>query len=391
MDLPRQIQYAKDNTQVYAELLADVDPNSVVSREALADLPITRKSDLIEKQRGARPFGGLATRQAGEMKRVYASPGPIYEPEGDGKDYWRLARALYAAGFRQGDLVHNTFAYHFTPAGFMMESGAHAIGCGVFAAGVGQTEMQVAAIADLQPNAYAGTPSFLKIILEKAAELGADCGSIKRAMVSGEALPPSLRESLQAYGMTVRQCYATADVGLIAYETDAMAGLIVDENIVLELVTPGTGNPVAQGEVGEIVVTSFSDVYPLVRFATGDLSKVLPGDSPCGRTNMRIAGWMGRADQTTKIKGMFVHPEQVAAVVSRHSEIIKARLVVNSDNNNDTMTLHCETQVTPDEALSGKIAQSIREVCKLRGEVAFVETGSLANDGKVIDDVRTYE
>lgn len=391
MDLPKQIAYAKEHTEMYRELLADCDANAVVSREALATLPVTRKSDLIDRQKSKKPFGGLATCGPGSMKRVYASPGPIYEPEGSASDYWRMARALYAAGIRSGELVHNTFSYHFTPAGFMMESGAHALGCGVFAAGVGQTEQQVAAIEDLKPTAYAGTPSFLKIILEKAAELHSDCSSIKRALVSGEALPPSLRQALEGYGMTVRQCYATADVGLIAYESDALEGLIVDDNIVLELVTPGTGDPVAEGEVGEVVVTSFSEAYPLVRFATGDLSKLLPGESACGRTNMRIAGWMGRADQTTKVKGMFVHPEQIAEVVKRHDEINKARLVVSSVSNNDVMTLHCELNDQVDDGVEEKIAQTMRDVCKLRSEIAIAKSGSLANDGKVIEDVRTYE
>ena len=391
MELPRQISHAQSASPAYAELLSGIDAGSIVSAEALAALPVTRKSDLITRQSNNKPFGGLATGESGAMRRVYSSPGPIYEPEGHVDDYWRMARALYAAGFRQGDLVHNTFSYHFTPAGFMMESGAHAIGCGVFAAGVGQTELQVAAIADLQPTAYAGTPSFLKILLEKAAELKSDTSSLQRAIVSGEALPPSLRDTLQGYGISVRQCYATADVGLIAYETDAMEGLVVDENIVLELVTPGTGNPVAEGEVGEIVITSFSQSYPLVRFGTGDLSKLLPGDSPCGRTNLRIAGWMGRADQTTKVKGMFVHPEQVAEVVKRHPEISKARLVVDSVNANDVMTLHCETTNPDTDGLADKLQQTVRDVCKLKGEVALVAPDTLANDGKVIDDVRTYE
>ena len=391
MELPRQISHAQSASPAYAELLSGIDAGSIVSAEALAALPVTRKSDLITRQSNNKPFGGLATGESGAMRRVYSSPGPIYEPEGHVDDYWRMARALYAAGFRQGDLVHNTFSYHFTPAGFMMESGAHAIGCGVFAAGVGQTELQVAAIADLQPTAYAGTPSFLKILLEKAAELNSDTSSLQRAIVSGEALPPSLRDTLQGYGISVRQCYATADVGLIAYETDAMEGLVIDENIVLELVTPGTGNPVAEGEVGEIVITSFSQSYPLVRFATGDLSKLLPGDSPCGRTNLRIAGWMGRADQTTKVKGMFVHPEQVAEVVKRHPEISKARLVVDSVNANDVMTLHCETTNPDTDGLADKLQQTVRDVCKLKGEVALVGPDTLANDGKVIDDVRTYE
>lgn len=391
MDLPRQIAYAQSASPAYAELLSGVDATSIMSADALSALPVTRKSDLIERQNSNRPFGGLATGDSGSMRRVYSSPGPIYEPEGHTEDYWRMARALYAAGFRKGDLVHNTFSYHFTPAGFMMESGAHAIGCGVFAAGIGQTELQVAAIADLKPVAYAGTPSFLKILLEKAAELNTDTSSLQRAIVSGEALPPSLRETLQGYGITVRQCYATADVGLIAYETDALEGLVVDENIMLEVVTPGTGDPVADGEVGEIVITSFSQSYPLVRFATGDLTKLLPGESPCGRTNLRIAGWMGRADQTTKVKGMFVHPEQVAEVVKRHPEVSKARLVVNSENANDVMTLHCETNDQSADGLAESIKNTIRDICKLKGEVMLVAANSLANDGKVIDDVRTYE
>lgn len=390
MDLPKQIARAKESTDAYREILADIDAGAVVSLEALAKLPVTRKSDLIQRQAENKPFGGLACTRAGKMKRVYASPGPIYEPESHVSDYWRMARALYAAGFRDGDLVHNTFSYHFTPAGFMFESGAEAIGCGVFAAGVGQTELQLAAIADLQPVAYAGTPSFLKILLDKAKETGSDTNSLKKALVSGEALPPSLRATLEEFGLTVRQCYATADVGLIGYESDAMEGLIIDENLVLELVTPGTGDPVAEGEVGEIVITSFSDVYPLVRFATGDLSKFLPGKSPCGRTNLRIAGWMGRADQTTKVKGMFVHPEQVAAVVKRHAEISKARLVVRSENAIDIMTLCCEVE-KPDDNLLSAIKSSIQDVCKLRGEVELVSPGSLASDGKVIDDIRTYE
>ena len=391
MELPRQIAHAQSNSTAYSEILSDVDAASITSLDALALLPVTRKSDLIQRQAANRPFGGLASGSAGQMKRVYSSPGPIYEPEGHVEDYWRMARALYAAGFRRGDLVHNTFSYHFTPAGFMFESGAHAVGCSVFAAGVGQTELQVAAIADLRPVAYAGTPSFLKILLEKASQAGSDASSIKRAMVSGEALPPSLRKELESYGITVRQSYGTADVGLIAYESDAVDGLIIDENIVLELVTPGTGNPVAEGEVGEIVITSFSQAYPLVRFATGDLTKILPGESPCGRTNSRIAGWMGRADQTTKVKGMFVHPEQVAEVVSRHQQVHKARLVVRSVNNNDVMTLNCETDGTRDQALIDQIATTLKEVCKLKGDVTLVGSGELPNDGKVIDDARTYE
>lgn len=388
--LPRQIAYAQQKSAAYATILKDVDADKIDSLEALASLPVTRKSELIALQRHAKPFGGLATTTAGNMRRVFSSPGPIYEPEGDTLDYWRLARALYAAGLRQGDLVYNTFSYHFTPAGSMLETGAQALGCGVFAAGIGQTELQIEAIEDLQPTAYVGTPSFLKILLDKAREAGKDASSFKKALVSGEALPPSLRAELNEAGIQVYQAYATADLGLIAYETPAMEGLIVDEGVIVELVRPGTGDPVAEGEVGEVVVTTFNQHYPLIRFATGDLSAALPGVSPCGRTNMRIKGWMGRADQTTKVKGMFVHPSQVAAVLARHPEIVKGRLVVDREGVADVMTLHCEVADTAAD-VTDAIAASIREVCKLRGGVELVEIASLANDGKVIDDVRVYE
>jgi phenylacetate-CoA ligase len=321
---------------------------------------------------------------------VFASPGPLYEPEGARPDYYRLARALFAAGFRAGDLVHNTFSYHFTPAGSMMETAAHALGCTVFPAGVGQTEQQLAAIADLQPNAYVGTPSFLRILLDKADELGVTV-SFTKAFVSGEAFPPSVREAFAARGIQAYQAYATADIGLIAYETPAREGMVVDEDILLEIVRPGTGDPVAPGEVGEVVVTTFNPDYPLIRFGTGDLSAVLAGNSPCGRTNARIKGWMGRADQTTKVKGMFVHPGQIAQVVRRHPEITRARLVVDNPELNDRMTLMCEVAGGGSEALATAVAASIRELTKLRGEVAFLPSGALANDGKVIDDVRTYE
>lgn len=390
MELPKQIAHAKASTEAYAEILADVDASSITSVESLATLPVTRKSDLMARQAAARPFGGLATAKAGSMVRVYASPGPVYEPEGEGPDYWRTGRAMYAAGVRAGDLIHNTLSYHFTPAGFMIESGARAIGCGVFPAGVGQTELQVSAIVDLQPNVYCGTPSFLKILIDKAAEMGADISCIKKGLVGGEALPPSLRTTLSEHGVDVLQFFGTADVGTIAYESEAREGLIIDENILVEIVTPGTGDPVAEGEVGEILVTSFSQDYPLVRFATGDMSKILPGVSPCGRTNVRIAGWMGRADQTTKVKGMFVRPEQVAVVIKRHPEILKARLVVDREGVNDSMTLVCEVE-THDETLADAVRSSLRDVCKLRGEVSFVAAGELAIDGKVIDDIRSYE
>ena len=388
--LPAQIAHARAAAPAFGRLLADVDPDSVTSRAALATLPVTRKSELLELQQAARPFGGFSAVGWGSAcRRVFASPGPLYEPEGARPDYYRLARALFAAGFRAGDLVHNTFSYHFTPAGSMMETAAHALGCTVFPAGVGQTEQQLAAIADLQPNAYVGTPSFLRILLEKADELGVKL-SFTKAFVSGEAFPPSLRDAFAARGIAAYQAYATADIGLIAYETEAREGLVVDEDIVLEIVRPGTGDPVAPGEVGEVVVTTFNPDYPLVRFGTGDLSALLPGASPCGRSNLRIKGWMGRADQTTKIKGMFVHPGQIAQVVRRHPEIVRARLVVDNPDLNDRMTLMCEVAGGGSETLATAVAASIREVTKLRGEVAFLPNGALANDGKVIDDVRTY-
>jgi len=388
--LPGQIAHARAAAPAFGRLLADVDPDSVTSRAALATLPVTRKSELLELQKAARPFGGFsAVGWGAACRRVFASPGPLYEPEGARPDYYRLARALFAAGFRAGDLVHNTFSYHFTPAGSMMETAAHALGCTVFPAGVGQTEQQLAAIADLQPNAYVGTPSFLRILLDKADELGVTV-SFNKAFVSGEAFPPSLRDAFAARGIAACQAYASADVGLIAYETQAREGMVVDEDVVLEIVRPGTGDPVAAGEVGEVVVSTFNPDYPLIRFGTGDLSALLPGVSPCGRTNLRIKGWMGRADQTTKVKGMFVHPGQVAQVMQRHPAIQRARLVVDNPELNDRMTLMCEVSGGGSEALAVAIGASIRELTKLRGEVAFMPKGALANDGKMIDDVRSY-
>lgn len=388
--LPAQVAHAKTHAPAFAKLLEGVDPASITSRAALARLPVIRKSELLERQKAARPFGGFAAVPWGRAcHRVFASPGPLYEPEGARPDYYRLARAFFAAGFREGDLVHNTFSYHFTPAGSMMETAAHALGCTVFPAGVGQTEQQLAAIADLQPCAYVGTPSFLRIILEKADELGI-ASSFTKAFVSGEAFPPSIRDAFAARGIAAYQAYATADIGLIAYETPAREGLVLDEDVILEIVRPGTGDPVAEGEVGEVVVTTFNPDYPLIRFGTGDLSAIMPGTSPCGRTNLRIRGWMGRADQTTKVKGMFVHPGQVAEVAKRHPELRKVRLIVDNPDLNDRMTLHCESESSDDE-LAGAIAASIRELTKLRGEVSFCAPGSLANDGKVIDDIRKYD
>ena len=389
--LPGQIAHAKANAPYFARLLKDVEPDQVRGRKALAQLPVTRKSDLITLQKETPPFAGMTAVVTGALGRVFSSPGPIYDPQGARGDFWRMGRALFAAGFRRGDLVHNTFSYHFTPAGMMMDLGAQAIGCAVFPAGIGQTELQVAAIADLKPDGYAGTPSFLKILLEKADELKANASSLKKALVSGEALLPPVRTWLLARGIDVRQCYGTADLGLIAYETEPMGGLIADEGVIVEILRPGTGDPVAEGEVGEVVVTTLCTEYPLIRFATGDLSAVAVGISPCGRTNTRIRGWMGRADQTTKVKGMFVHPSQVAQVVKRHPEILRARLVVDHDGEkNDRMTLRCEVR-NRNDLLAQAITSTLRDVCKLRGQVEFADSGSLPNDGKVIEDLRKYD
>ena len=391
--LPRQIAHAQQNAPAMAEQLAGIDAASIASREALATLPVIRKYELLERQQAQRadnPFGGFAAIGMGpKMARVFASPGPIYEPEGKAKDYWRMARALHAAGFRSGELAHNCFSYHFTPAGSMMETGAHALGCTVFPGGIGQTEQQVEAIRDLKPAGYIGTPSFLKIILEKAAEMGVALPSLKKAMVSGEAFPPSLRDWLAERGVQGYQSYGTADLGLIAYETSAREGLVLDEGVIVEIVRPGTGDPVPEGEVGELVVTTLNPDYPLIRFGTGDLSAVLPGQCPTGRTNTRIKGWMGRADQTTKVRGMFVHPGQVAAVAKRFPAVQKARLVVSGEMANDKMALHVECgEQTPE--LQQAIADAVREVTKLRADVVFCAPGSLANDGKVIEDARSY-
>ena len=387
--LPRQLVNARAHASHFSALLDGIELGQICSREALASLPVTRKSELSSLQSSSPPFGGLAATPIAEVARVFASPGPVFEPETQRTDYWRCARALFAAGIRRGELLHNTFSYHFTPAGSMMESGAHALGCAVFPAGGGQTELQLQAIGHLRPSAYAGTPSFLRILVDKAKELGADISSMNKAMVGGEALPPSLRAALAESGIRVRQCYASADLGLIAYESPALEGLIVDEGVIVELLTPGTGDPVAEGDVGEVVVTTLNQDYPLIRFATGDLSAHLPGSSPCGRTGMRIKGWMGRADQTTKVRGMFVHPSMVVELAKRHPEIVRARLVVSNPEHNDRMLLRCES-ASLDEALREALQKAIREVTKLRGEVEFVAPGSLPNDGKIIDDLRTY-
>jgi len=393
--LPLQVAHAKLKSAAFAELLKDVDPQQVSSRAALAALPVTRKHQLLELQvnsrrSGGNVFGGFATQGFGaELLRVFASPGPIYEPEGTGRDYWRMARAIFAAGFRPGELIHNSFSYHFVPAGSMMETGAHALGCTVFPGGTGQTEQQVQAMAELQPAGYIGTPSFLKIILEKALEMGVALPSMSKAMFGGEAYPPSLRDWFAEHSVAGYQCYATADVGSIAYETAAREGLVVDEGVLVEIVRPGTGDPVAAGEVGEVVVTTLNPTYPLIRFGTGDLSAVLPGPCPTGRSNTRIKGWMGRADQTTKIRGMFVHPSQVDSIVKRFPEVARARLVVSGEMANDAMTLKVEVAGRPD-GLTDRLTEVIRDVTKLRGAVELVSPGSLPNDGKVIEDARSY-
>ena len=401
--LPGQIAHAQQHSAAFASILAGMDAASVSSREALARLPVTRKYELLERQQAARAsangnganagkvFGGFSALDFGHaMRRVFASPGTIYEPEGTRADYWRMARTMYAAGFRAGDLIHNSFSYHFVPAGSMMETGAHALGCTVFPGGTGQTEQQVQAMVDLQPAGYIGTPSFLKLIVEKAADMGVALPSVKRALVSGEACPPSLRDWLGERGIAAYQCYATADLGLIAYETAASEGLVLDEGVIVEIVRPGTGDPVPEGEVGELVVTTLNPDYPLVRFGTGDLSAVLPGTCPTGRTNTRIKGWMGRADQTTKVRGMFVHPGQVAEVVRRLPEVLKARLVVGGEMANDHMTLRLETRST-DPALAERAGEAARDITKLRGAIEMVAPGSLPNDGKVIEDIRSYQ
>lgn len=387
--LAAQVDSARKNAPAYAVLLRDVE-QPINSRTELAKLPLTRKSELTAKQRQALPFGGLTGLNAPELTHIFVSPGPIYEPGSARRDFWSFGRALFAAGFRRGDRLQNCFSYHFTPAGAMVESGAHALGCTVIPAGTGNTEQQVSVIADLKPDGYVGTPSFLKIILEKGDGLGADLSSLKKALVSGEYLPPALRDGWKARGIDCLQCYATADVGLIAYESPACDGMIVDERIILEIVRPGTGDPVPDGDVGELVVTSLNPDYPLIRFATGDLSAILPGESPCGRTNVRIKGWMGRADQTTKIRGLFVHPSQVAEIVKRHPEVGKGRLVVSREDDLDKMVLKCEA-ASNDPGLAEKVQESIRELCKLRGDVELVERGTLPNDGLVIDDQRPIE
>jgi phenylacetate-CoA ligase len=371
----------------WAEQLAGTDPKSVTSRAALAKLPVLRKSDMKERQQARPPLGGFAVAAPAKLKRLLMSPGPIFEPEGHGKDWWNSARALYAAGFRPGDVVHNSFSYHLTPGGFILEAGAHALGCAVIPGGVGNTELQVDAVAHLKPSGYTGTPDFLKILLDAAAKAGKELSSIKRGLVSGAALPPSLRSEFKSRSVAVLQCYATAELGVIAYETPALDGMVVNEEVIVEIVRPGTGDPVSEGEVGEVVVTSFNTDYPMIRLATGDLSAVLAGRSPCGRTNMRIKGWLGRADQTTKVKGMFVHPGQIAEVAKRHPELGRVRLSVTREAERDEMTL-CAECAGGGASLADAVAATLQSVTKLKGKVTLVGPGTLPNDGKIIADER---
>jgi phenylacetate-CoA ligase len=384
--MPAFIAHAM-TAQGWARHLAGADARAVGSRAALAKLPVLRKTDLTALQKEFPPFGGLNATPAASAKRLLMSPGPIFEPEGMDQDWWGAARALFAAGFRKGDIAHNSFAYHLTPGGFIMESGAHALGCAVIPGGVGNTEQQLEAIAHYRPTGYVGTPDFLKILLDTAEKSGKDASSLKRGLVSGAALPASLRDELGRRGVAVLQCYATAELGVIAYESEAREGMIVSETVIVEIVRPGTGDPVPDGEVGEVVVTSFNRDYPMIRLATGDLSALIPGVSPCGRTNARIKGWMGRADQTAKVKGMFVHPKQIAEVAARHPELKRVRLVVDRESEQDTMTLLAEC-APADATLAATITATLQSITKLKGSVKLVTPGTLPNDGKLIADER---
>lgn len=394
--LPGQIAHAQQHSAAMRAVLTGVNSDQINSRAALASLPVTRKSELLKLQQASRAaggdaFGGFSTLKFGRnMPRMFASPGPVYEPEGTQTDYWRTARSLYAAGFREGDLVHNTYSYHMTPGAFIFEAGAIAIGSTVFPAGTGQTEQQLQAISELKPTAYLGTPSFLRILIEKAQEAGTDISSLSKAVVSAEPFPPSLCKWFADQGITAYQTYATADVGLIAYETAAREGLIIDEGIILEIVRPGTDDPVPEGEVGEVVVTVLNSVYPLVRFGTGDLSAVMSGTCPTGRSNTRIKGWMGRADQTTKVRGIFVHPSQVADIMKRFPEITQARLVVSGEMANDQMTLKIEC-TNNDNNMIERVSEAVRDITKLRADIKLVAAGSLPNDGMVIEDARSHQ
>ncbi len=385
--LPDLIAVAMDKAPGWSRQLEGVDPEDITSREALSSLPVLRKFDLKALQSENPPFGEFTTTAVKDLGRLFMSPGPIFEPEGTGSDWWRAARALFAAEIRATDIVHNSFAYHLTPAGHMFENGAHALGCTVIPAGAGNTEMQVEAIANLRPSAYAGTPDFLKILLDKGLEADQDLSCITKASVSGAALPPSLRQELNDRGVHVSQCYGTADLGIIAYETPALDGMVVNEGVIVEILNPGTSDPVDDGEVGEVVVTSFNRDYPMIRFATGDLSAVMAGMSPCGRTNMRIEGWRGRADQSAKVKGMFVHPGQVVEVAKKHQDLGRVRLVIGRENQNDTMLLKAESR-NNEASFAEAVAATLQMVCKLRGKVELVAPGSLPNDGVIIADER---
>ncbi len=395
--LPKYIAHAQSKSLAWGKMLGGINPQDINSRKALAQLPVLRKPELKAMQEAHPPFGALNTQAPGAVPRLFMSPGPIFEPEALGDDPWRTARALYAAGIRKGHILQNCFAYHMTPGAWMVDSGARKLGCSIIAAGIGQTEQQIDVVRSLKPDAYVGTPSFLRIIIEKAQELKLDISQLKRALCAAEALPPSLRSWFKENGVpTVLQWYGTAELGMVAYESEAVEGMILDEDCILEIVRPGTGDPVPDGEVGEIVITNFNLTYPMIRFGTGDLSAVLSGVSPCGRTNVRIKGWMGRADQTSKVRGMFVHPGQIAEIIKRHPHITKARLVITGEMANDAMTLYCESA----EAMAGgavadslaeKVTSTIREVTKLRGEVSWTAPGGLANDGKVIEDARKYD
>jgi phenylacetate-CoA ligase len=371
----------------WAKQLAGVDPKSIASRAALARLPLLHKSDLLSLQKDNPPFGGFNVLPPGKAKRLHMSPGPIFEPQGMQPDFGGAARAAFAAGFRPGDIVHNAYSYHLTPGAYIMEAGAHALGCAVIPGGVGNTEAQLEAIGHYKPSGYLGTPDFLKILLDVAEKTGKDASSLKRGMVSGAALPATLRAELAARGVAVVQCYAIAETGVVSYESESQQGMIVNENVILEIVWPGTGDPVADGEVGEVVVTTFNPDYPMIRLTTGDLSAVLPGPSPCGRTNVRIKGWMGRADQTTKVKGMFVRPEQIGELGKRHVGLGRVRLVVTREAEQDAMTLHVESAST-DADLAEALSATLQSLTKIRGAVKLVPPGSLPNDGKVIADER---
>ena len=389
-DLSAQLAHAKINAPHYAEAFADLDPGSINSRDALAGLPTTRKTDLAVLQKKTPPLGGINTVPLSELSHIFSSPGGIYEPDSPRKDYWRYARALWAAGVRPGHIVYNTFSYHLTPAGMLVASGCRAIGCPVVPGGVGNTEIQIQLMADLTPDFFIGPPSFLRIVLTKARELGHDLSNLKNGLVGAEALPPSVRQEVSDLGVSVLQGYGTADLGSVAYETNAIEGMVIDEGVILEIVEPLGTKPMPEGEVGEVVVTTLNPTYPLIRFATGDLSTILPGTSPCGRTNMRISGWMGRADQSTKFKGMFVHPSGVMQITGRHPEVIKARLIIFSENNTDMMTLKVAAPGA-DPSLVKAVEDSIQAVLKLRGSAELVEADSLPDDGLAIEDARSYE